>query len=385
MTGVARCGLAVIGLVLLLSGDVAGATVDPRIWADIQATGSARFLVVMRSQAPVAAAASEAPDREALGLAVYTSLRLTAEHTQADLVATLAALGVRYRPFWVANAIEVEGGRAVVDALAARLDVLALESDRPFRVPLEPARSAEPALPTGMAMTNRIEWNVTKINAPAVWALGYTGQGVVFASADTGVEWTHPALKSNYAGWNGTTADHNYHWWDGVKSQIGNYASSCGYDAQAPCDDFGHGTGTTATAVGSDGANNQIGVAPGAKWIACRNMDTGMGRPTTYLSCLQFFLAPTDLAGANPDPSRRPDVIGNSVQLHRRLSSARRSRFEPPSRTCARPECWSSPAPTTGGRGAHRSRIRLASTTRPRRSGRRTPTTSSAAPVAGAP
>ena len=312
MRGVARVCLAIIGFVLLVPGRVAGATVDPRIWEDIQATGSARFLVVMRSQAPVAAAASDAHDRQALGLAVYTSLRLTAERTQSDLVATLAALGVSYRAFWVANAIEVEGGRALVEALAARPDVLALESDRPFRVPLEPVRSLEPASRTMMAVTTGVEWNVTKINAPAAWALGYTGQGVVFASADTGVEWTHPALKSNYAGWNGTTADHNYHWWDGVKSQIRNYASSCGYDAQAPCDDFGHGTGTTGTAVGSEGANNQIGVAPGAKWIACRNMDTGMGRPTTYLSCLQFFLAPTDLAGANPDPSRRPDVIANS-------------------------------------------------------------------------
>jgi len=41
-------------------------------------------------------------------------------------------------------------------------------------------------------------------------------------------------------------------------------------------------------------------------------MDEGVGRPSTYLECLQFFLAPTDLNGANPDPSKRPNVIGNS-------------------------------------------------------------------------
>ena len=66
------------------------------------------------------------------------------------------------------------------------------------------------------------------------------------------------------------------------------------------------------TAVGDDGAGNQIGVAPGAKWIACRNMDEGVGRPSTYIECLQFFLAPTDLNGANPDPAKRPNAIGNS-------------------------------------------------------------------------
>jgi subtilisin family serine protease len=41
-------------------------------------------------------------------------------------------------------------------------------------------------------------------------------------------------------------------------------------------------------------------------------MDEGVGRPSTYIECLQFFLAPTDLTGANPDPSKRPDVVGNS-------------------------------------------------------------------------
>ena len=37
---------------------------------------------------------------------------------------------------------------------------------------------------------------------------------------------------------------------------------------------------------------NQIGVAPGAKWIGCRNMDQGNGTPATYTECFQFFIAP---------------------------------------------------------------------------------------------
>jgi subtilisin family serine protease len=64
----------------------------------------------------------------------------------------------------------------------------------------------------------------------------------------------------------------------------------------------------TSTAVGQDG----IGVAPGARWMACRNMDNGLGAPVTYLLCLNFFLAPHDLDGRNPRPERRPHVIGNS-------------------------------------------------------------------------
>ena len=55
--------------------------------------------------------------------------------------------------------------------------------------------------------------------------------------------------------------------------------------------------GTTA---GDDGAGNQIGVAPGAKWIGCRNMDQGNGTPATYIECFQFFIAPTDLDRQQP-------------------------------------------------------------------------------------
>jgi hypothetical protein len=67
--------------------------------------------------------------------------------------------------------------------------------------------------------------------------------------------------------------------------------------------------------VGDDGAGNRIGVAPGARWIACRNMDHGVGRPSTYLECNQWFLAPFPLGGdpeADGDPSKAPDLVNNS-------------------------------------------------------------------------
>ena len=66
------------------------------------------------------------------------------------------------------------------------------------------------------------------------------------------------------------------------------------------------------TMVGDDGGANQIGMAPGAKWIGCRNMNVGDGTPATYTECWQWFLAPTDLANQNADPALAPDVINNS-------------------------------------------------------------------------
>jgi len=129
------------------------------------------------------------------------------------------------------------------------------------------------------------------------------------ASQDTGVRWTHNALKPQYRGWNGTSADHNYNWWDAIHDSVSN---PCGNNSQQPCDDYFHGSHTTGSAVGSDGGVNQIGVAPGAKWIGCRNMDQGNGAPARYTECFQFMIAPTDLAGQNPNPSLRPHVIINS-------------------------------------------------------------------------
>jgi subtilisin family serine protease len=111
-----------------------------------------------------------------------------------------------------------------------------------------------------------------------------------------------------YRGWNGASADHNYQWHDAIHSGGG----SCGPNTNQPCDDFGHGTHTMGTMVGDDGGSNQVGMAPGAKWIGCRNMDVGVGTPTTYTECFQWFIAPTDLNDQNPNPALAPHVINNS-------------------------------------------------------------------------
>jgi hypothetical protein len=146
-----------------------------------------------------------------------------------------------------------------------------------------------------------------------LWALGFTGQGIVYGDADSGVQWDHPALKRHYRGWNGSTADHNYNWWDAVHADInGDGTNPIGFNSRVPADDDKHGTHTMGNGVGDDGSGNQIGVAPGAQWICCRNMDQGVGRPSTYIECMQFMLAPTDLDGNNPDPDRGADTVGNS-------------------------------------------------------------------------
>ena len=172
---------------------------------------------------------------------------------------------------------------------------------------LEPGPAVE--APPHLQRPDTIEPGINYTHAPQVWALGFTGQNIVIASADTGVRWTHNALKPHYRGWDGQNADHNYNWHDSIHDSIGN---PCGNDSPFPCDDFFHGSHTTGTAIGDDGAGNQIGMAPGAKWIGCRNMDQGDGTPARYIECMELFLAPTRSAAARGDPTKAPDITINS-------------------------------------------------------------------------
>lgn len=41
-------------------------------------------------------------------------------------------------------------------------------------------------------------------------------------------------------------------------------------------------------------------------------MDHGLGDLATFLGCFQFYIAPTDVRGQNPDPTKRPHIIANS-------------------------------------------------------------------------
>jgi subtilisin family serine protease len=172
-----------------------------------------------------------------------------------------------------------------------------------------PAPAPVEVLPTVDA-PEAIEWNISLIGADQVWIThSVTGTGIVVSNIDTGVQWDHPALINQYRGWDGSTVDHNFNWWDPY-----------GQSPLVPNDADQHGTHTMGTMVGSDNpadpvnATNAIGVAPGAQWFACDGFDdnTGFGYNVELLECAEFILAPWDLTGANPNPDLRADVVNNS-------------------------------------------------------------------------
>jgi serine protease AprX len=269
--------------------------------------GEAEFLVVLAEQADLSGSVL-VPTKEGKASFVFQRKTAVARATQPAVTAVLDALGASYRSFWIVNALHVRGGLAAVEALALRGDVAHIYGSSVGGLDL-PGGTASASL----AAAGSPEPNLLKVKADQVWALGYHGQGVVVGGADSGVEWTHPALRDHYRGWDGAAADHDYNWHDAIP----NPNTECQGFSPEPCDDDallggGHGTHTMGTMVGDDGLGNRIGMAPGARWIACRNMHYGLGTVPTYLDCMQWFLAPTDLDGQNPDPSKSPHVINNS-------------------------------------------------------------------------
>ena len=275
------------------------------VWETIQKQPTVEILVILTVQADVHSAQTLSTRAEK-GRFVYENRFATAQQSQAPLRAWLTAHHISHRAFYIINALWVKADQETLLALALRPDVARIVANpriASVRLPDGPT-APQPMSPNG------IEWGVNKIGAPQIWAVGHTGEGIVIAGQDTGYDWDHPALKKQYRGWDGAVVNHDYNWHDAIHSNGGR----CGADSPEPCDDYGHGTHTLGTMVGDDDGSNQIGVAPGAQWIACRNMDRGYGTPARYIECFEFFLAPYPVSGTitNADPTKAPDIINNS-------------------------------------------------------------------------
>lgn len=315
--GILIVALAVVALPSLFTTSTAQIQnwedkVDPGVLS-AAAAGDAEFLIYLSSQADLSGAQALST-KEEKGQLVYERLTAKALATQPTVEHTLGLFGATYKSFWVTNAIWAKGNLDVVRAVATLPEVAYIYASGKGQLEVPPAN--EPLTSTNSTSSSTAllgsdpnpEANLLNVNADDVWARGILGQGAVVAGADTGVRWDHVALKRQYRGWNNTAglADHNYNWHDGTGTPCETTIGS------EPCDDHDHGTHTVGTMVGDDGANDRIGVAPEAQWIACRNMVQGVGVIPTYLDCMQWFIAPTNTNNQNPDPSKAPHVINNS-------------------------------------------------------------------------
>ena len=266
--------------------------------SDLEESGRDDYVIEFDAK-PDLSGMADIDDWQARGRAVVAELQKTATESQADVIATLEARGARYQSFWIDNTVHVEGGSEQL-ALSVAADSEVTGVRAPEEAPMEKPERAT----TRKAAVSGVEWGIADIHADQVWEqTGARGDGLVVANIDSGVQFDHPALVSAYRGNNGDgTFDHNYNWWDPT--------GLC--PAGTPCDTVGHGTHTMGTMVGDGGEGAHIGVAPGAQWIAVKGCEQNGCTEQGLTAAAQWVLAPTDLAGENPDPARRPNIVNNS-------------------------------------------------------------------------
>jgi bacillopeptidase F len=236
--------------------------------------------------------------------AVVSSLRNTSLETQAEVIEYLEERKQKgevksVQSFYIVNAIAVTATKAVMDKLAAFPEVAKILPNE-MRQIITPISNDKK---TSVSNSSSVEWGVERVGAPPVWDMGIDGAGIVVASIDTGVQWDHTALMEKYRGYNPANPnqpDHQLNWFDAVGGK------------ESPYDDNNHGTHTVGTMVGSEpDGSNQIGVAPGAKWIAVKAFSNRGGEDADLLEAGEWILAPKDAEG-NPHPELAPDVVNNS-------------------------------------------------------------------------
>jgi serine protease AprX len=288
--------------------------INAALLAELKTKPRVSCLVVMREQADVSGANALATKTEK-AWHVYNVLTQTADRTQTALKTVLLRQNVAFQSFWAVNALHITAADlALLTQIAQSSEVESIQADAEMTYH-QPTKDVANEPMENRIVVVPVTWGITQIKADQAWALGYTGTNVVVGGEDTGYKWDIATIKNKYRGWDGTTANHNYNWHDAIHVRDTNYTTEnpFGYDSQVPVDDNSHGTHTMGTMVGDvDDMGTKIGVAPSARWVGCRNMERGWGKPSTYIECMEWFMAPTNLQNTAPNPALAPHVINNS-------------------------------------------------------------------------
>jgi serine protease AprX len=181
----------------------------------------------------------------------------------------------KIRSLWINNVVATYVKKDVLTNLSSMEGIRSIDLDEERNMLLPTSTSLDPNEdPPRIAS---LEWNISLINAPSVWAQGYTGQGILVGNFDTGVNYNHWDLQDHI--WvnsgeipsNGIDDDGN-----GYIDDIYGYNFNGG--SGDPMDGHRHGTHTAGTVAGDGSAGDTTGVAPDATIMCLKVLDnTGNG------------------------------------------------------------------------------------------------------------
>ena len=144
------------------------------------------------------------------------------------------------------------------------------------------------------------EWGRDLIKAPEVWAKGLTGDGIVVAIIDSGVDYNHPDLTGNIwsnAGENGVDAIGKNKASNGVDDDGNGFVDDFrGWDFanndNDPMDDNSHGTHISGLLAAKRDGVGITGTAPTAKIMPLKILNsTGVGKITDEINAINYAVA----------------------------------------------------------------------------------------------
>jgi subtilisin family serine protease len=275
----------------LLGASLASIAIVYAIWGQVGFFGD-KIFVILKPQLDVSSE-NQISDYVTRRAAVYSSLVNQATNSQMEIRKVLDKYHLGYTPYYLVNAIEVEGGNLVKIILNGNTNIDRILDSPQLRPLPQPVVIGEGETKT---LPDSIQWNLKMIRADEVLnQLKISGEGIVIGQTDSGVDGRHPELTKSYRG-NNSSDDFN--WLDPWNNST------------FPVDNQGHGTQTLGLIVGEN-----IGIAPDAQWIGCVNLARNLGNPARYLDCMQFMLAPFPQGGdpfKDGNPSKGAMIVNNS-------------------------------------------------------------------------
>ncbi len=227
---------------------------------------------------------------------VMQLLKAKANATQPELIEFIENSTFPYaniQRFWITNTISVNASPELIEELSYLESVGMIASNFPQYGLIEPTKGDK----SQAKSVGGIEPGLAAIGAPEMWALGYTGNGRIAMTFDTGTWPEHPALENRY-----------------LPNRMPLASTWFGYDSPVPVDkSSSHGTHVSGIMLGLDSAmSDTIGVAPRAYLIATDPIVSNLADVKPLSELMLGFEWAMNPDGDETTSNDIPDVINNS-------------------------------------------------------------------------